>query len=473
MSTAGKACRRSVCAALTLLCPIIGAADWPTFGHDNRRSHITPDRVPSTLRLVWAWASVAPPQTAWPGPARWDAYAGIKDIASMRNFDSAFFVTAAGEDLWFGSSVDDAVHCLGARDGAERWVFTTDAPVRLPPSWADGRLYAGSDDGHVYCLEAKTGALLWQFKASQEDHLIVANSKLISSHPCRTGVIVQGGKAYFGASLLPWSPSFLCALDALTGRVSGPGTYQRSHPGLTMQGPLVASRDRLFVSQGRQAPIICELSSGDLLGSLGKAGDGGVWAIVTEDSLVFHGRGQNHGSQGELRGFDAGSKESIATFPKARHMNVTSDVAYLLGDGSLRAFDRRRYLALHRTYAAAGRSLSAAQGKLKKLGKDAPESERQRLTAEIATANAKRAEAKGAMGDCLLWETSTTCRHALVLTADLLFAGDSGRVAGFAKTDGKRVWEASVDGRAHGLAAANGRLFVSTDSGSVYCFAAE
>ncbi len=33
-----------------------------------------------------------------------------------------------------------------------------------------------------------------------------------------------------------------------------------------------------------------------------------------------------------------------------------------------------------------------------------------------------------------------------------------------------RIWTATVNGKANGLAAANGRLFISTDTGSIYAF---
>jgi len=42
------------------------------------------------------------------------------------NFDPAFFVIAVNDSVFFGSSVDDAVHCLDARTGQEKWVFNTD-----------------------------------------------------------------------------------------------------------------------------------------------------------------------------------------------------------------------------------------------------------------------------------------------------------------------------------------------------------
>ncbi|MGC9328957.1 MAG: PQQ-binding-like beta-propeller repeat protein, partial [Candidatus Hinthialibacter sp.] len=55
-------------------------------------------------------------------------------------------------------------------------------------------------------------------------------------------------------------------------------------------------------------------------------------------------------------------------------------------------------------------------------------------------------------------------------TKDLLFAGGENRIAAVDIDNGEIVWDAQVDGAAYGLSAAGGRLFVSTDQGSIYCF---
>jgi outer membrane protein assembly factor BamB len=45
-------------------------------------------------------------------------------------------------------------------------------------------------------------------------------------------------------------------------------------------------------------------------------------------------------------------------------------------------------------------------------------------------------------------------------------------VFAFDAATGKELWAASVTGKVHGLAVANGRLFVSTDLGTIHCFRA-
>lgn len=60
--------------------------------------------------------------------------------------------------------------------------------------------------------------------------------------------------------------------------------------------------------------------------------------------------------------------------------------------------------------------------------------------------------------------------YAFVRAANVRIAGGDGKIAAFAARDAKKIWSASVKGKAHGMAISRGRLFVSTDSGDIYCF---
>ncbi|MCH8949439.1 MAG: hypothetical protein IIB87_03560, partial [Chloroflexi bacterium] len=115
--------------------------------------------------------------------------------------------------------------------------------------------------------------------------------------------------ALWGAcGLLPWKESYLCAVDAATGRVEGPGRFERQYANRTMEGPLVATRQRILVPQGRLAPALFDRTSGQSLGSLG--GGGGCFVVATEEGRLLHGPGNKAGWITES---DAQSRESIAT----------------------------------------------------------------------------------------------------------------------------------------------------------------
>ena len=446
------------------------AADWPTYRFDNRRSGVTPESVPLPLAPAWTLTSVTPPQMAWTGPAKWDSYANLRRLESMRNFDPAFFVVTVADSVYFGSSIDDAVHCLDAKTGKEKWVFHTDGPVRLPPAWHRGKVYFGSDDGHAYCLDADQGTLVWKRKPSGQETLLLNNGKLISHWPCRTGVLVQDELAYFGASLLPWENSYLCAVDTQTGADEGPGRYRVKLEHLTMQGAMLATPTHLYLPQGRQQPEMFDRATGRSLGGIGGSGQGGVFALVTRTDEFLHGGGQNHGTDGELRGFDANSRDYFVTFPKATRIVLTEEVAYLNAGPELAGFARARYVELAKRKTQLQTRQKTIREQLKKIRNQENDPQRQKLLGELDLIEPELTALSPKMEACYLWKTAADCPHELILAGKTLFAGGDDRVAAFDTTTGKMLWSASVTGKAHGLAVANGRLFVSTDRGTIHCF---
>jgi len=396
------------------------ADDWPTFRHDNHRSGKTAERIsPTTLQPAWVWQSPTPPQPAWAGPAKWDAYAQLRGLRSMRNYDPVFHVVAAAGSLYFGSSADDSVHCLDAATGKQKWIYTTDGPVRIAPTYAGGKLYFGSDDGHAYCLDADSGHLVWKHCPAPNARRVLNNGRLIPLWPCRTGVLVEGkaengGTAFFAAGMLPWKESYLCAVDAQTGKAEGPGRYVSRHQGVTLEGAMLASADRLFVPQGRVAPLSFERMSGKSLGSVGGKGGGGCFVLLTDDAHLLHGPGNK---AGWITDSNAQTREKVASFDGGNEMVVDGQTAYLLTDNRLAAIDRRT----------------------KKT----------------------------------VWSKSGEYPYAIILAGDVLFAGGRDVVAAFAAEDGTLLWEGKVPGRAYGLAVSDGQLLVSTGEGTIYCFRPE
>src|SRR5262245_9911073 len=121
-----RSCALSICLLLATIAGWATAADWPVYRHDNFRSGHTDEQIEArTLGLAWTYRP-QPPQPAWDGPAKWDAFSGKVGLSSMRDYDEAFHVIVVGTSLYFGSSADDAVHCLDTRTGKEKWAFVTD-----------------------------------------------------------------------------------------------------------------------------------------------------------------------------------------------------------------------------------------------------------------------------------------------------------------------------------------------------------
>ncbi|MCP4451944.1 MAG: PQQ-binding-like beta-propeller repeat protein [Planctomycetes bacterium] len=451
-----------IIACLTL--PAV-AQDWPTYRHDNQRSGTTESTLTLPLDRAWQYVSPAPPQRAWAGPAKWDAFAALSDQRSMRDFDPAFYVTSANNRVYFGSSVDDSVHCLDLETGDPVWQFRTDGPVRIAPTLFDSKTYFGSDDGTVYCVDARTGTPVWTYRGVDNNRLIAFNGKLISQWPCRSGVLVQDSKAYFTLSLLPWAPSYICAVKADDGTV----IYKTEHQVLTAQAPMLASATRLYMPQGRQRPVVCDVATGRLMGGFGNAGQGGTFALLTPENKLVHGVGQTHSSGGELRGFNADTRDQIATFPTATCMVIKGGKAWFCSAKELIALDRGRYMALQTQIAANNKQLGGINARLKKL-KDQTNAETNTLNQKKLDLSIKNKDLATEAQACFMWKQDVGVLNTLICAGEYLFAGAENKVIAYRSTDGKQVWQADVDGKVHGLAIANQSLLVSTDTGSIICF---
>lgn len=397
--------------ALSTVPVLASGDDWPTYRHDNRRSGVSAEAIsPETLQEQWVYQPVLAPQTAWHGPAKWDAFAGIENLRSMRNFDPCYFVIAVGDVMFFASSAEDTVYCLDTATGEERWSRMFGGAVRMPPTYADAKLFLGADDGYAYCLNAADGAPVWKYAPAPKDRMLPSNGKLIALRPCRTGVLVEDGKAYFAMALLPWEKSFLCAVNALTGKPEGPGTYCRELQEVTMEGALLASPSKLYVPQGRTSPLVFNRADGERQGIIAEAG--GVFAILTPDNKLVHG--PSNQKESFLALTDTETKDKIASFERGNFMIVTEKQAFILRDADL-------------------------------------------ISVERSSGNT-------------LWTVPCDCPYVLIMVGNVLWAGGEDKVVAFSSQDGKVLRTLPAKGRVYGLSAANGRLYGSTDTGMIHCW---
>ncbi len=401
----------AVVAALCVVgCSALSAAEWPTYRHDASRSGYTDEEWEGvSAQSEWVHRSQQPPQPAWPGPARWDSYANVRGLGAMRNYDPCFHVVVAGGRAYFGSSADDSVNCLNAQTGQNRWTFTTDGPVRIAPTVAEGRVYFSSDDGRAYCVSAGNGELIWKSEPVDDAPLILNNGRFVSLSPCRTGVLVDGPRAYFGIGLLPWRDSVLMAVDAKTGKPEGSGCFSEKHVGLTMEGALLASESLIVAPAGRVPPYVFGRQDGHYAGQL--EGSGGSSVVLTADGHVLCGPGNKTGWISET--------------------NLTT----------------LKQVATHR-----GPVIAAVTP-----------------TARVMVSRT-RLSAVDVSNNQALWDVR--CRHHfdLIVAGETIIVGGDGTVAAFALSDGRLLWEQPVQGKAFGLAVADGRLFASTDEGTIHCF---
>jgi len=426
--------------------------NWPTYRHDNRRSGVTTSDLNFPLKTRWVYRSSQPPQMAWTGPAKWDAYSGNSGLQSMRNFDPCFYVTSDGQQVYFGSSADDAVHALDLLTGKEKWVRFAGAAVRLPPTIAKGHVYFGSDDGFAYCCDKSSGDLIWRRQAGEGNKRITSNRKLMSLWPVRTGVLVEGERAIFAGSLVPWETSFLWSVDALSGETNGDQCFRRELVNVTLQGALLASTKRLFVPQGRAAPLAFDRGDGTPRGKIGEAG--GVFCVLSEDDMLFAGPPHQKERDDQIRVADVDSSASVASFSGTNRILVAGELAWLSTDGKLKCLNRELNVK--------------AQEQLRKIQGDV---KKKTITAEQAKPILEATQKQ--LKDAWLWEVASDVPFDMIKAGDAVVVGLNGSVCAYSVTDGRQLWRVALPGTAHGLAVSAGMLFVSTDLGHIHAFGSD
>lgn len=328
------------------------------------------------------------------------------NLKPRQNFDVCFDIVVAGHLAYFGSSNTGAVHCLDVNTGKIVWTFFTDGPIRLAPQLARGRVYVGSDDGYAYCLDGADGSLLWKDRAGPDDRMLWGNGRLISVWPVRSSLLVDGNSVFWTAGLFPREGMYICRRNALDG--TGGWTKPTNRPS---QGYIVAGSKTLYVPGGKGYPVAYDRNTGDMLGDISASGrDGGTWALLSPDESRFW---SGPFEKNAAYQFDAQSRDHLTSVANANYLILNSTHSYYVTD-------------------------------------------RRVVKTDLAEKS-------------VVWRSNHAYPYALIKAGNTLFVGGESEIAAFDDL-GNRIWTAPVDGTAYGLAAANGKLFASTDKGTIHCF---
>ncbi|MDP6036149.1 MAG: PQQ-binding-like beta-propeller repeat protein [Verrucomicrobiota bacterium] len=394
-------------------------ADWPAFRHDAERTGYTPEALPAKLSLQWVHHA-AKPQPAWPRSRR-------------MMFDFAHQPIAAGDMIWFGSSVDGAVHALEAGTGRRKWIFYTQSPIRFAPVFWEGNLFVGSDDGYLYCLKAANGQLLWKLRAGPSDEMVLGNGRMVSRWAVRGGAAIHDGILYFAAGIWRCEGVYVYAVNPKSGKViwkndSSGGIYMgqphggaNAASGVSSQGYLAVTEKRVFVATGRAVPAAFDRATGKFQYYHLQANTsyGGSLIVVSDNFCLNRGMSFNRESGARVESIGSGT---FAAIPGGVvRASDTALAAFKWGDKEV--LDRKGNKQSKRAL------IPGAKATLAGLG------------ANIIVAD----------------------QHAIVAGKD--------EIAMINLKTSQQTWSTDIEGTAHGLATAGGRLFVSTDTGALYCFA--
>jgi outer membrane protein assembly factor BamB len=427
--------------------------DWHEYLGNKGRTGYSPAALPPSLDLVWTYQSSAKPEKAWAG-SRTTPIEGHVMLPRV-TFDAAPQMLLVDGFVYFGSTVDHRLYCRDEKTGREIWSYFTEGPIRLAPSYAFGCVYFGSDDGWVYCLNARTGDLVWKHRVAPRDDRLLARGEMISRWPVRTGVLIDGEIAYFGAGVFPHEQVYLCAADAKTGEILWKNDrISQADAGrndLSPQGYMLANDTTLFVPSGRSLPVAVSKATGEILFQRKYSWRTDAGGVVGGTKAVL-GDGQIYaGGPHHFLAMDEVTGELGAGYISGRLMVLAEDKAYLLDGEKVFCVDREEH-------AQASKLKQEWFLRARKVQKE-PE--------KLAEAQSKIKEYQG-VG--VIWEFPCDLDGTMIATNDLVIVGGKDRVIVLDRQSGALKWQASVNGNAMGLAVNNDTLMVSTDEGTVYAF---
>ena len=391
---------------------MVYGADWPMFRYDAGRCSSTPEQLSAELNLQWI-RELHAPRPAWPASQ------------DRLQFDGSYEPVVAGKTIFVGSMVSDSVRAYDCDTGAEKWRFYCDGPVRFAPVVYKDKLYFASDDGYLYCLNVENGSLIGKFLAGPSTSKVIGNDRLVGTWPIRGGPVLYDGTIYFAAGIWPFMGIFIHAIDAETSEVlwtnSGSGSTYLMQPhsspafaGVAPQGYLVATEEILLISGGRSVPAAYDRKTGEFLYyHLNKYGKIGVCEVMASGDYFF-----NDGSIYKL-------SDGIG-ISRAPASVIAGEVIIGMKNDAVAAYRLERRA---------------------KAAKDLGATEAIDGMTSIHLAAGSRIYGSGDDGTIM----------ALDIPAGESTAGVS--------------WQAKVDGKVWNMLAADGKLFVVTKKGSIYCFA--
>jgi outer membrane protein assembly factor BamB len=454
---------------------------------DAARSGHSTDPLPATLRVCWEYRTPAP-RPAWPSSER-------------TSYDSAHQPILVGDTVVIGSTVDDSVAAVNATNGQVRWKYFTGGPVRFAPAAWQDRLFLAGDDGYLHALSIDDGRLLWKHRGGPDDRMCLGNERMISRWPARGGPVVVDDTVYYAAGIWPSGGVFLHALDAATGDVvwtngetggllmPQPHGGAEARSGVAPQGYLVATQEHLFVPTGRAVPAAFRRDNGQLEHYLlQENGSIGGSRALAADRFLINGGCFLEQATGKLaaragRGVFGATADGVVRFTGS---NLT---AYRWND--IETHNRKgepvRYRGLEQvadvTLAESSSNVERAAQVAESLPglkplfrtdvvfKDVDAAVAQQTGLERGLAQS-RPDVERLGGQVAPFQTGAYEQTCEVITAgDEAVCGAGGSVAVVDMKNGQVRWSHTVDGHATGLAAAGGRLLVSTTEGQLLCFA--
>ena len=204
--------------------------DWPMYRHDPARSGAASSEIPDTVQPMWSaslggkhrsrnkWRKI--PACDLAIYRKLEAYATEKSDSYFSNGAKLTQPVIAGGRVFVASTDAHTLYALDAGDGREIWRFTAGGRIDSSPTVWNQTVLFGSADGWIYCVGAADGALAWRFRAAPAERLVGVHGQLESIWPVHGAVLIQNDTLYATAGRSSYLDGgiVLYRLDPATGK---------------------------------------------------------------------------------------------------------------------------------------------------------------------------------------------------------------------------------------------------------------
>jgi outer membrane protein assembly factor BamB len=232
------------------------AVAWRHFLGSSTRQSCTGIALPKTLREIWRRGV---------GNERPDAV--VLDRKQSERWLGALSAPTADRRVVVVSLPEHhEVVAIDIASGKVRWRKATLGKVDTPPTLSSGLAVYGSEGGFVTARSLDNGALVWQFQAAPTDGLVMHHGHFASTHPLPGTVLVLGDRVIALAGhhtdlggLHAW------VLDLRSGKILAKRILDAQRASIINNGVLVADHNQVgFWLGGNKSSVHLSLELKDL-----------------------------------------------------------------------------------------------------------------------------------------------------------------------------------------------------------------
>jgi outer membrane protein assembly factor BamB len=169
--------------------------DWPVYRHDASRTGSITTEIPSQPKVLWTHPIATPVYKGDEVASEWLQHQYVPGIITQP--------TIAGGLVFVAQPDTHRIVALDAASGDEKWSFTANGRIDGPPTIHRGLCLFGSRSGWLFALRASDGQLAWKLRLSPYDLRISMFGQTESPTPVPGSPVIINDRLYIGAGLHP------------------------------------------------------------------------------------------------------------------------------------------------------------------------------------------------------------------------------------------------------------------------------